>query len=95
MGCYSFTCAVSGLPIGADDPVYYLLVQQSPWVDRSAWDAWVPRTLPLRGLYDSYGGVKDIADDAARAVWAECLDATVGVAATDATPSMTSRPFAA
>lgn len=74
MGCYSFTCAVSGLPIGADDPVYYLLVQQSPWVDRSAWDAWVPRTLPLRGLYDSYGGVKDIADDAARAVWAECLD---------------------
>lgn len=62
MGCFSFTCAVSGLPIGHGDPVRYMLLTRNPYGERACYmhDDWFPRTLPIRAKYNDYGSIEDI-----------------------------------
>jgi hypothetical protein len=72
MGSFSYTCAVSGLPIEAGDEVRYLLVTENPYEDSRACymhDVWVPRTFPLRAKYNDYGSVDDVQDGPERDAW--------------------------
>lgn len=54
---------ISGLPITYRDEVRMLLVSEHPravhgvhLIDASG--KWIPRTFPVRGTYDDYGGVE-------------------------------------
>lgn len=68
MGCFDFTCALSGLPIEPGDPIRYMLLTQNPYQRGKtatrmlcySTDAWFPRTFPLRGKYDWYGRAEDL-----------------------------------
>lgn len=56
---------ISGLTISAGDPVRFLLLTEGPYKDSPACyshSLWFPRTFPVRGVYDDYGGVKEIED---------------------------------
>jgi hypothetical protein len=72
MGSFSFSCAISGLPIERGDHVRYTLVTQAP---REAWhaihiaDVWSPRYWPLRAVYNDYGSVEKIEEGAAKDSW--------------------------
>ncbi len=62
MGSYSYTCAVSNLPISAGDEVRYLLLTENPYGDKGSracypYDTWVPRTFPIRAKYNDYGTI--------------------------------------
>lgn len=65
MGCWNVTCAVSHLPIQRDDPLRLLLLRQGVWhhdhEPSHPWAQWVPMSLPVRGWYDEYGGIKNVA----------------------------------
>lgn len=77
MGSFDYTCAVSGLPIGAGDDVRLMLLTQNPYhrgkkagaMTCSMNDVWFPRTFPLRGKYNDYGGVDRIQGPAQQAAW--------------------------
>ncbi len=77
MGSFDYTCAVSGLPIGAGDDVRLMLLTQNPYhhgkkagaMTCGMNDVWFPRTFPLRGKYDDYGGVDRIQGPAQQAAW--------------------------
>lgn len=64
MGSFDMTCAISGLPIGAGDPIRYMLLTQNPYHRGKTagestcyqTDIWFPRTFPLRAKYNDYGG---------------------------------------
>lgn len=64
MGSFDFTCAVSGLPIGAGTPVRFCLLESSPY--SSSGDhangelSWYLRSLPIRAKYDDYGSIESI-----------------------------------
>lgn len=75
MGSFDFTCCVSGLPIGADDPVRYLLLtEQLPGEDRHKLEShWVLRTPPLRGRYNDYGLAEVLQRGPAQDVWLDVL----------------------
>lgn len=68
MGSFDYTCAISGLPIGAGDAVRFMLLTQNPYHRGktaggnacSQSDIWFPRTYPLRGVYNDYGSVEDL-----------------------------------
>ncbi len=60
MGSFAFTCAVSGLPIEAGDPLRYVLLVENPYDDNLvcySHDMWFPRTWPLRAKYNDYGSI--------------------------------------
>ena len=77
MGSFDYTCAISGLAIGAGDKVRYMLVTQNPYHrGRTAGGLvcemdgyWFPRTFPLRGEYDDYGGVENLQEGPQAATW--------------------------
>jgi hypothetical protein len=77
MGSFDYTCAVSGLPIGAGDDVRLMLLTQNPYhhgkkagaMTCGMNDVWFPRTFPLRGRYNDYGGVDHIQGPAQQAAW--------------------------
>lgn len=74
MGSFSYTCTVSSLPIAAGDPVRYFLLTENPYEDSRSClmhDLWFPRTFPLKGTYDDYGGVEDIEAGPGPDVWVE------------------------
>jgi len=62
MGCFDFNCCLSGLGVSAGETVRYLLLAENPYEDFTRvmpWDFYYPRTLPIRGKYDNYGGIED------------------------------------
>lgn len=62
MGCFSYSCSISGLPIDAGDPVMFLALSTS-YERRYATGidgAWRPMTLPIRAQYNDYGSVEYI-----------------------------------
>lgn len=78
MGSFAYTCAVSGLPIEAGDPVRYFLLTQNPYrngAENTCYihDLWFPRTFPLKGEYNDYGSVDGIADGPEKDIWLEGL----------------------
>ena len=76
MGSFSTTCAVSGLPIQAREPVRFLLLTENPhsdWALSYPHSIWLPRTWPLRALYNDYGGVEEVEDGATRRAWMDVL----------------------
>lgn len=78
MGCFDFTCCISGLPIHAGDEVRYLLLTENPFFFRTEEpgginNEWVPRTFPLRAKYNDYGGVSDLQKGPAQDIWLDGL----------------------
>jgi hypothetical protein len=73
MGSFSSTCAISGLGIDAGDPVRYMLLTETPYGDDNLSTPWFPRTFPLKGKYDDYGGVEDVEEGPQRDVWMAAL----------------------
>lgn len=66
MGCFAFTCGLSGLPIAAGDPVRYILLAENPYDDElvcSSHDLWFPRSLPIRAHYNDYGSIENYDSD--------------------------------
>lgn len=74
MGCFSYTCGISNLPIEEGDKVRYFLIAESPYPVRAACyihDVWWPRTIPLKAEYDSYGGVVNVELPEVQQLWLE------------------------
>ena len=74
MGMWNQTCMISQLPIQGGDPVRLLFLSgldQHSGFDLGKFgsgtcypnDIWAPRTLPLRGVYSSYGNAEEIEDN--------------------------------
>lgn len=61
MGCWSESCALSGLEVmlGEKD-VYVALIQPNKYRDTALWEIVVP---PIKGTYDDYGGI-NLTEDA-------------------------------
>jgi hypothetical protein len=80
MGSFDFTCAVSGLPIGAWTKVRFFILQSSPFSDRGNYASgelcWYLRALPVRAAYNDYGTVCDVdpRDAAVQQNWLDGLD---------------------
>jgi len=69
---------LSGLPIVSGDPVRALLVSEhyratlgQRTCDYSS--KYLPRTFPIRGNYNDYGGLEDIKDDVFKRLWVQGL----------------------
>lgn len=76
MGCFSYTCSVSGLAIDAGDTVRYLLLTQSPYQEGFVCYShgfWAPRTVPLKASYNDYGSVEEVEEGPSKDVWMEAL----------------------
>jgi len=77
MGSFSYTCAVSGLPIEAGDPVYYYLLTQNPYTDSRPCEQhglWFPRTFPILANYDDYGRGEKFEPGPLKDVWKTGLE---------------------
>jgi hypothetical protein len=77
MGCYNYTCCVSGLPIMGDHKVRYFLLTESPSNQASRpihiYDAWYPRTFPLKAKYNDYGTVENVEAGPMQDIWMEAF----------------------
>lgn len=76
MGSFSYTCAISGLPIEEGDAVRYYLLTENPYdsnIRCSMTDLWFPRTWPLKGIYNNYGSVEKVAGEAEKQLWLDSL----------------------
>ena len=67
MGCFAYTCAISGLPIDSGDKVRYLLLTKNPYFSHAGSivmpdGEWFPRTFPIKAWYNDYGSVEHIDD---------------------------------
>lgn len=61
MGCFDYTCAISGLPIRAGDDVRWLILTENPYEDSgrvSIHDFAYPRIWPVRAKYNDYGSIE-------------------------------------
>lgn len=66
MGCWNETCGITQMPIFEDDPVRCVLLvhvhdnkeNHSGFTESN--QCWSPKFLPIQGLYDGYGSLKDI-----------------------------------
>lgn len=61
MGCFSFRCGLSGLPIHSGEPVRWLLLTAAnpkgcPPGERT--ESWSPRIIPVPGHYNDYGSLE-------------------------------------
>ena len=65
MGMWDITCALTHLPIQDQDPIRFIFLRQPLFFDGifKSWAQWVPTSLPLKGVYDSYGGIEGIEVD--------------------------------
>lgn len=67
MGSFDYTCAISGLPIGANDDVRFILLQASPYTrggcHADSVECWYLRAPPIRAKYNDYGSVESIHPD--------------------------------
>lgn len=80
MGCFDLSCCVSGLPLGANDPVMFFLITRNPFIDggrctHGIGGRWFARTFPLLAAYSDYGSVIDVEDGPARLLWMRGLEA--------------------
>lgn len=64
MGCWNGTCAVSNLAIRENDPVRLIILKR--WIGEFSGSGfcnsagiWTPLVMPIRGLYNDYGSIKD------------------------------------
>ncbi len=76
MGCFGAKCTISGLPIEEGDSVRFLLLTKSPYEDGvpvGMSHFWTPRTYPLQGKYNNYGGVNQVEEGPQRDVWLEAF----------------------
>lgn len=69
MGHFSFTCAISSLPINGGTAVRCILLTQSPYEKYGMSSEWFPRTFPIRAKYNDYGSIEDIADGVGKDLW--------------------------
>lgn len=61
MGCFSFRCGLSGLPIHSGEPVRWLLLTaRNPKACSSGerTESWSPRIIPVPGRYNDYGSLE-------------------------------------
>jgi hypothetical protein len=61
MGSFASTCAVSGIPLEAGDPVRWYLLTENPYDDNLvcySHDMWFPRSWPVRAQYNDYGSIE-------------------------------------
>lgn len=70
MGCWNETCGVTQMPIESGDPVrLFLIVEREHSYNKEggalhySTDLWRPFGLPLRGLYNDYGGIEEMEED--------------------------------
>lgn len=78
MGCFNQVCMLSGLPIVYKDPVRAILVSEH--YQASLGEAtgdfsskYLPRTFPVRGTYNDYGGLEGVKDDVFKHLWVQGL----------------------
>ena len=77
---FAHTCAVSGLPIEAAEPVRFLFLQSSPFSPRGEYASgdldWYLRAPPIRATYDGYGSIACVnpRDESIQRLWIEGLD---------------------
>lgn len=63
MGSFSYSCAVSGLPIEFGDAVVFLALTEEQHSRHGAYEGrWQPVLLPIEGRYNSYGTVDQLTD---------------------------------
>lgn len=62
MGCFSYSCSISGLPIVYGEPVIYLALGKVSGRDQGIGltHAWEPATVPIRAQYNDYGSVEEL-----------------------------------
>lgn len=63
MGCWNGTCAVSNLAITYGDPCRLIIIEEKPYGYSGggfcySTDAWYPRVMPIKGIYDDYGSIE-------------------------------------
>jgi len=74
MGSFNATCAISNLPIKWGDPVrYLLLVEKDRERTCNVFDAWEPRTFPIKAKYNDYGSIEDNETGVGPELWLEGL----------------------
>lgn len=71
MGCWNETCGITQMPICAGDKVRMFLIVRDRYSDDSydvchsyTTDLWKPFGIPLKGIYDEYGRIENIEEDA-------------------------------
>ncbi len=65
MGSWNETCGLTRLPIHSGDPVVLIMLSQvtdSGGADGACYSShyWKPYALPLRAVYNDYGGIEDV-----------------------------------
>lgn len=75
MGCWDVTCGISHLPIQAGDPIRLSILRQPLYYDgiQKSWATWLPVSVPLKGVYDNYGGIEGYENDRITQFQVECL----------------------
>ena len=78
MGSFNQVCMLSGLPITYEDPVRALLVSEHhrATLGKATCDyssKYLPRTFPIRGVYNDYGRLDDVKDDVFKRLWVQGL----------------------
>lgn len=65
MGCFDYTCAVSGLPIQNGEEVRFFLIQENVpnYSVRASESLWYLRTFPISARYNDYGSIEGYQDD--------------------------------
>lgn len=61
MGSWNESCAISNLPIFADDEVYLLVLAENPWNDKNRCypeTFFAPYAYPFKGVYNDYGSIE-------------------------------------
>ena len=61
MGCFSFTCTVSGLPINAGTPVRYITLVDRPYDNIACYTSsrFALRCPPIKAEYNDYGSIEN------------------------------------
>jgi hypothetical protein len=76
MGCFSYSCSISGLPIVSSDSVVFLaLAKASSGHDQGigVTHAWEPATVPIVGRYNDYGSVEELEESTATRAFFDSL----------------------
>ena len=70
MGCWNGTCGISQMPILAGQKIWAFLIGIGGYTDNPSssghcysTDLGFPMTLPIRGVYNDYGGIEDIEEN--------------------------------
>ena len=76
MGSFDYTCAVSGLPISAGDPVRFMLLSENHFKENACeiTDVWVPRNFPIKAKYNDYGSIEEYEEGILKDLMMEAFD---------------------